>query len=50
MSLKTDSHSKIKEMVEKAKKYFILEILKFNPDKMCLCTMVYEGTKEEVDM
>jgi alkyldihydroxyacetonephosphate synthase len=48
MALKTEVKSKSKEMIDKAKKYFVTEILKYDPNKMCLCTIVYEGNKDEV--
>lgn len=36
-------------MMNKAKKYFVTEIMKFDPNKMCLCTILFEGAKHEVD-
>ncbi len=38
----------MQEIADKAKKYFVTEVLKFNPDKMCLATILYEGSKQEV--
>ena len=49
MSLKTEEKSTFHEVVNKAKKYFVTEIMKFNPNKMCLCTILFEGRKDEVD-
>lgn len=49
MALKTEVKSKTKEIVDKAKKYFVTQVLKFQPEKMCLCTLVYEGTDLEVE-
>lgn len=49
MALKTPKESKFTEMVDKAKKYFILEVMKFDQDKMCMASVVYEGSREEVD-
>jgi len=48
MSLKTEEKNKFHEVVAKAKKYFVTEIMKFDPNKMCLCTILFEGTKFEV--
>lgn len=45
MALKTESKGGFHEFFDKAKKYFITEILKFDPTKMTLCTIVFEGTK-----
>lgn len=36
-------------MVNKAKKYFVTEIMKFDPNKMSLCTILFEGSKAEVE-
>lgn len=48
MALKTETKSKTKELIDKAKKYFVTEVLKFEPERMCLCTIVYEGSDIEV--
>jgi alkyldihydroxyacetonephosphate synthase len=48
MALKTEPKSKKEEFLDKVKKYFVTEILKFNPDDMCLLTILFEGSKEEV--
>ena len=50
MSLKTEVKSKTHELMDKAKKFVVTEILKYEPEKMCLCTIVYEGTPEEVHL
>jgi alkyldihydroxyacetonephosphate synthase len=49
MSLKTEEKNKFHEVVSKAKKYFVTEVMKFDPNKMCLCTILFEGTKFEVE-
>jgi len=38
----------MQELADRAKKYFVTDVLKFNPDKMCLATVLYEGSKQEV--
>jgi alkyldihydroxyacetonephosphate synthase len=48
MALKTDDKNKWHEMVNAAKKYFITEIMGFDPNKMVLCTLLYEGSANEV--
>lgn len=48
MSLKTEEKSKIHEIVNAAKKYFITEVMGFDPTKMTLCTVLFEGTEAEV--
>ena len=48
MSLKTEVHSKFHEYIDKAKKYYVTQIKNFDPEKMVLCTIVFEGTPEEV--
>lgn len=45
MALKTEDKNKWQEMINKAKKYFVTEIMKFNPNKMCLTTLLFEGSK-----
>lgn len=49
MSLKTEEKNKFHEVINKAKKYFVTEVMKFDPNKMCLCTILFEGTKFEVE-
>lgn len=51
INLKTEDPNKsgFSGVIEAAQKYFITKIKKFDPDKMCLCTLVFEGSKEEVD-
>lgn len=46
--MKTEPTSKTHEWIDKAKKYFITEVMKFNPEEMALGTVVFEGSKEEV--
>jgi hypothetical protein len=46
MALKTESNSKLHDIVDRAKKFFVTGVLKFNPDNMTLCTIVFEGSKE----
>ena len=46
MALKVPPTSKVKEHIDAAKKYFILNIKKFEAEKMCLCTITYEGPKD----
>ena len=48
MALKTESKGAMHEFFDKAKKYFVTQIMKFDPAKMTLCTIVFEGSKEEV--
>ncbi len=33
-----------------AKKYFITEIMGFDPNKMTLCTILFEGSADEVNL
>lgn len=44
MALKMEDKSKINEIVSAAKKYFITEVMGFDPNKMTLCTILFEGT------
>ena len=49
MALKTEKTSKWEKAIDAAKKYYVLNIKKFDQDKMCLCSIVYEGSREEID-
>lgn len=48
LALKTETESKIDEFFDKAKKYFVLNIKKFNPNKMAVVTILFEGSEEEI--
>lgn len=48
MALKTAPKDKTHELMDKAKKYFITQVMKFDPDQMGLATVVFEGSEEEV--
>lgn len=48
IALKTESGSKWKDFIDKAKKYFVVHIKGFDPEKMCAGTLLFEGTTEEV--
>jgi alkyldihydroxyacetonephosphate synthase len=43
---RTEGFKSIKSKIEK---FFIINVKRFDPDKMCALTIVMEGTKEEVD-
>lgn len=49
MSLKTEDKSKVHEILNAAKKYFITQVMKFDPNKMTLCTILFEGSATEVE-
>jgi alkyldihydroxyacetonephosphate synthase len=48
MALKTEDKNKFHEAVAAAKKYFITEIMGFDPTKMTLVTILFEGSANEV--
>lgn len=48
MALKTEDKNKFHEAVNAAKKYFITQIMNFDPNKMTLCTILFEGSAAEV--
>ncbi len=50
MALKIPPKSRTHEYIDKAKKYLVTDIMKFDPDKMALATIVYEGSANEVAM
>jgi alkyldihydroxyacetonephosphate synthase len=38
-----------KQLKRRAEKFYVLKLRGFDPEQMCACTLVYEGTQEEVD-
>ena len=50
MALKPAENSKFKFFIDSVKKYYILHVKKFDPTKICACTLVFEGSKEHTDM
>lgn len=49
-SLKPLEHNRIKEIIDGIKKFLLVNIKGFDPEKMTVCTIVYEGSKEDVSM
>lgn len=47
--MKPESDSKTEQIIDAIKKYFVLNIKGYNPDKMTACTLAFEGTEEEVN-
>lgn len=35
-------------IVDWAQKFFITKIMNYDPNKMCLCTILFEGSEKEV--
>lgn len=48
-ALKTESESAITDMTDKLKKWYLLNRLKFDVNTMTACTLLFEGSKAEVD-
>ena len=48
LALKPEVESKADEMIDKAKKYFVTKIKKFDPTRMAVVTLLFEGSEEEV--
>jgi alkyldihydroxyacetonephosphate synthase len=48
LALKPEVESKYDEFLDKAKKYFVTKVKKFEPAKMAVVTLLFEGTDEEV--
>lgn len=46
--MKTEPESKKKEYLDKIKKYYVTEIKGFDPNKMAVATILYEGGRNEV--
>lgn len=49
MSLKTEQKKKRDIILDKLKKYYLLNIKGFDPKQMTLATILFEGNKREVD-
>jgi alkyldihydroxyacetonephosphate synthase len=48
-ALKPKSGSALADLKSKLEKFFVLKIKGFEPDKMVACTLVFEGTRAEVE-
>lgn len=48
-TLKPAAHSSWEAFVDKAKKFFVLNIKGYEADKMTACTLLFEGPKEEME-
>jgi len=35
--------------MDKVKKYFLFHVKGFDPEKICACTLLFEGSEEEVN-
>jgi alkyldihydroxyacetonephosphate synthase len=49
LALKPKSGSSLADLKSKAEKFFVTKIKGFAPQKMVACTLVFEGSKSEVD-
>ena len=49
LALKTKTTSVLADLKSKAEKFFVTKIKGFEPDKMVICTVVFEGTRAEVE-
>ena len=47
-ALKPQSESRTEDIIDAIKKYYVLNIKGFDPNKMAACTLTFEGTQEEV--
>lgn len=48
LALKPEVESKYNEILDHAKKYFVTKVKKFDPTKMAVVTILFEGSEEEV--
>lgn len=48
-TLKPAPHSSWEAFVERAKKFFVLNIKGYDADKLTACTLLFEGAKEEME-
>ena len=47
-ALKTKSTGAVADLKSKIEKFFVLKVKGFDPDKMVVCTLVFEGSRQEV--
>ena len=50
LALKPQDHSQFKTFVDGIKKYYLLRVKKLDPDQICACTLVFEGTKDNTNL
>lgn len=50
LALKAGGHSPFKTFVDNVKKYYVTKIKKFDPEQMCVCTLVFEGSLGQVTL
>ena len=50
IALKPAQDSQFKAFIDSVKKYFVTNIKGFDPHQMCACTLVYEGSKDQVEL
>jgi len=48
-ALKPANDSKWTDVLDKIKKFYVLKIKGFDPESMCACIILFEGTKDKVD-
>lgn len=49
VALKPESDSRWEKVLDKIKKFYLLKIKGFDPESMCACILLFEGTKEKVE-
>jgi alkyldihydroxyacetonephosphate synthase len=49
LALKPKSTSALADLKSKAEKFFVTKVKGFQPDKMVACTLVFEGSRQEVE-
>lgn len=50
LALKPSEHSAFTAFVDSVKKFYVTKVKGFDPEHMCVCTLVFEGSKEHVFM
>src|SRR6185295_5333356 len=50
LALKPKSTSAVADLKSKAEKFFVTKVKGFEPEKMVVCTIVFEGTRAEVEL
>lgn len=50
LALKPEANSAFHSFVNAVKKYYVTNIKGYNPETMCACTLVFEGSKGQVEL
>lgn len=50
LALKTEENSTFKHLMDSVKKYYVTTIKGYKPESMCVCTLLFEGSRLQVEL